>query len=400
MRIKVFDHKDGWILGKVSLLEYIQSLTKENFNYKIQRGIVINQYLDTILDAVDKGNPLPPISLVSKDKAVITGDGVINNFNILDGLQRTYRLWIYYRLAEIAERDGTFDYKEVTKKLKEEETSYSVAVSPRQVRKLFKSESPINVNNLKDKYSEYDLYIYLWQNLDVKEEIRLMLILNAGQKRMQLTHQYELMYMRLFDDYTEENGQIEVRRSKDGKIRDKERQVGQYNVATVIIGMQSLILAKPIRLSSELLYKKATNEDIEGIPEGTVESFFTEKFIHNYLQLLYDLDNKLCKHDAEVREWFAKDTTISGIMAGIGQTRWWGDPTEESVIKNLKESVDKIQNANDFNLGKYQEAYDGVTSRKFNVGMVVRKAIAFYTSNLLTEKKVSWKDAFNFAMKG
>lgn len=400
MNIKVFDHKKGWILGKVSLLEYIQSLTKENFNYKIQRGIVINQYLDTILDAVVKGNPLPPISLVSKDKETLTGDGVINNFNILDGLQRTYRLWIYYKLAEIAEKEGTLDYKEATKKLKEEENSYSVAVSPRQVRKLFKLENPINVKNLKEKYSEYDLYIYLWQNLEVKEEIRLMLILNAGQKRMLLTHQYELMYMRLFDDYTDGNGQIEVRRSKDGKIRDKERQVGQYNVATVIIGMQSLILAKPIRLSSELLYKKATNEDIEGIPEGTVESFFTEEFIHNYLQLLYDLDRKLCKDDPEAREWFAKDTSMSGLMAGIGQSRWWGDPTEESVLKNLKESVNKIHNAKDFDLATYQKAYDGVTSRKFNVGMVVRKAIAFYTNNLLTGNEVSWKDAFDFAMKG
>ena len=32
MNIKVFDHKKGWILGNVSRLEYIQSLTKENFN--------------------------------------------------------------------------------------------------------------------------------------------------------------------------------------------------------------------------------------------------------------------------------------------------------------------------------------------------------------------------------
>lgn len=44
MDIKILDNKPGWILGKVSLLEYIKSLTEENFRYEIQRGIVSNPF--------------------------------------------------------------------------------------------------------------------------------------------------------------------------------------------------------------------------------------------------------------------------------------------------------------------------------------------------------------------
>lgn len=35
MKIKVLDKKSGWILGKVSLLDYIESLSTANFNYEI-----------------------------------------------------------------------------------------------------------------------------------------------------------------------------------------------------------------------------------------------------------------------------------------------------------------------------------------------------------------------------
>lgn len=102
MKLKILDRKDGWILAKVSLLDYIEALSEQNFNYDIQRGIVNNPFLDSILDAVVEKKSLPPISLVTQKKESSTNVVEICSFNILDGLQRTFRLWIYYKLAELA----------------------------------------------------------------------------------------------------------------------------------------------------------------------------------------------------------------------------------------------------------------------------------------------------------
>ena len=159
MDIKILDRKPGWILGRVSLLEYIKSLTEENFQYEIQRGIVSNPFLDTILDAVVENKPLAPMSLVSKgfedgDKCIS-----INQFNVLDGLQRTFRFWIYYQLAKLASEKNSDDYRVVTKEFKTTCNNYSLAVSPRQVRGLFKHDNAINVWNLNDLYSKFELYL-------------------------------------------------------------------------------------------------------------------------------------------------------------------------------------------------------------------------------------------------
>lgn len=102
MKLKILDRKEGWILAKVSLLDYIEALSEQNFNYDIQRGIVNNPFLDSILDAVVEKKSLPPISLVTQKKESSSDVVEICRFNILDGLQRTFRLWIYYKLAELA----------------------------------------------------------------------------------------------------------------------------------------------------------------------------------------------------------------------------------------------------------------------------------------------------------
>lgn len=392
MYVTAFERKESWILGKVSLLDYIESLTEDNFSYEIQRGIVINRYLDTILDAISQCQPLPPISLVTKSKEPLTQQNFLTEFNILDGLQRTFRLWIYYKLAEIANEKATSDYKVVTKILKEKCFSYTIAVSPRQVRKLFDKQNNINVWNLKEKYQKYDLYIYLWSGLTTEQEIRLMLILNAGQKRMLITHQYELMYMRLFNDYKSEDNKIHIVRAREGRIQD--RKVGEYYVSTIIIGIQSLIYAKPIRLSSNLLYKESEEEDKENFDVDSEEQFFSVEFLKDYLDLLYELDRKVSK-DRYSTDWFSKDTSISGIMAGIGMCRWWGYTNKDSVLKNLKDSINKIQGEDVYKLHEYQSAYDNLMSRKINIGTVVRRAIAIYTKSLIEGENLTWQAAFS-----
>lgn len=392
MDIKILDNKPGWILGKVSLLEYIKSLTEENFRYEIQRGIVSNPFLDTILDAVVENKPLAPVSLVSKDFE--DGDKTlsINQFNILDGLQRTFRFWIYYQLAKLAKEKNSNDYRLVTKEFKSICDDYSLAVSPRQVRGLFKHDNAINVWNLNELYSNFDLYLYIWTDLSVDQEIKQMLILNAGQKQMSLNHQFELIYMRLFEENTFDEGKIKILRSKDGKITN--RNIGEYSMSTVIIGVQSLVNMKPMRLSRDMLYKDDFQNDML---LSSMDGVFTIGFVRKFLDMFNILDKKISVNQ-EYSNWFAKDTTISGMMAGIGQHIQALNHDSSYVLANLSQSVESIVGAEAFRLDEYNKVYSELSGAKVNIGKVLRRAVMIYTQNVLDGTAMSWKEAFNQAI--
>lgn len=392
MDIKILDNKPGWILGKVSLLEYIKSLTEENFRYEIQRGIVSNPFLDTILDAVVENKPLAPVSLVSKDFEDGDKTLCINQFNILDGLQRTFRFWIYYQLAKLAKEKNSNDYRLVTQEFKTICDDYSLAVSPRQVRGLFKPDNVINVWNLNELYSNFDLYLYIWTDLSVDQEIKQMLILNAGQKQMSLNHQFELIYMRLFEENTFDEGKIKILRSKDGKITN--RNIGEYSMSTVIIGVQSLVNMKPMRLSRDMLYKDDFQNDML---LSSMDGVFTIGFVRKFLDMFYILDKKISVNQ-EYSNWFAKDTTISGMMAGIGQHIQALNHDSSYVLVNLSQSVESIEGAEAFRLDEYNKAYSELSGAKVNIGKVLRRAVMIYTQNVLDGTAMSWKEAFNQAI--
>lgn len=393
MKIKILDNKPGWYLGKVSLLDYIEALSVDNFKYEIQRGIVANPFLDTILNAVVDSKPLPPISLVTKDFSIEADFINVNQFNILDGLQRTFRLWIYYQLSTLAIVDNNDDYRLVTQDFRKTCDNYSMAVSPRQVRKLFKRESNINIWNLKEKYSCFDLYFYVWTDLTADQEIKQMIILNAGQKQMNPTHQFELMYIRLFEEFNFNDANINIYRSKDGKF--KNRKIGEYYLSSVIIGTLSLINMKPVRLTREMLYKDT--ELSSDISLSSIEDVFTVSFIQRFLNILRELDTKISVNQNS-SDWFAKDTTISGIMAGIGSYINSSKSNPYVMLEGLQSCINRIHNVEDFSLDQYKRAYDELSSVKINIGMVVRKAIMHYTEALLETCKISWGEAFNKAL--
>lgn len=394
MKLKILDRKGGWILGKVSLLNYIESLSEQNFKYDIQRGIVSNHFLDTILNAVVEGKTLTPISLVIHQYNDITDSVEISSFNILDGLQRTFRLWIYYKLSELALKKQNYDYRAITKEFRNACDNYSMAVSPRQVRNLFKRESNINIWNLNEKYKSFDLYLYVWTNLTPDQEIKQMLILNAGQKPMEINHQFELMYLRLFEENDFNDDKIKILRSKDGKI--KQRKTGEYMLSSVIIGALSLLNMRPMRLSRDMIYKDSDMSS--SISLSSIEDVFTANFIREYLHLLMELDTKVSTNQ-ESSDWFAKDTTLAGIMAGIGSHIKPLDKSPSEILLGMKYCIENILGNDAFSLEEYKEVYDDLSAAKINIGTVVRKAVMVYTEALLENKKNSWKTAFNISMK-
>jgi hypothetical protein len=410
MKIKVLDNSKNyqWVLAKVSLWDYLTCLTQDDFDYDIQRGIVINPYLDSILNSIVKNNALPPFSLVALDFEIHEDLAEIKHFNILDGLQRTYRLWLYKKIAELALNLKTKNYQNVTNKLKIQFPDFSKVLSPHQIRQLFEERTSnntndtINVWNLKNIYEEYYIYLYIWQNLTEQEAVKKMLILNAGQKRMPIAHQYELMYLQVFRDSQFNLKDICLYRTKENRaneIKNGNRKVGEYVIPSIIIGLQSFISGIPMRLSGDMLYS-ATSLDKEFITEDSADLFFNSEFIHKFVSVFYQLDKKISINN-RAQKWMSKDATIAGLMGGFGSAVREHCPNDDSFVTQgfaLFEKMINAINGNDpFQLDKYDKEYDRLQSAKINIGMILRKAIAHYTKKLISNKPTSWQESFAVA---
>ena len=148
MKIDILDKKNNennsWFLGKISLWDYLSSVKPENFEFDIQRGIVRNKYLDSILKSINDGEIIPPITITTDKyiniKELSQIDIEDGKFNILDGLQRTYRLWLYKKIAEISEQNkdmfGVYTIKDVISILKDKPYYIPGVISVSQIKIL------------------------------------------------------------------------------------------------------------------------------------------------------------------------------------------------------------------------------------------------------------------------
>ena len=173
MKIEILDKLDNgthkWFLGKTSLWDYLCAVTKESFEFDIQRGVVKNKYLDTILSSIQRKEPIPPLTLTT-DSAKEEGctlsfdDGT---FGILDGLQRTYRLWAYKQIADLSTPttdifgEQTYDISNIISQIKESEILIPGVISVKQIKDLLDIRNDVNVSNIKHIYESFNIYIFM-----------------------------------------------------------------------------------------------------------------------------------------------------------------------------------------------------------------------------------------------
>ena len=375
----------------------------DNYEFEIQRGIVKNRYLDSILDSIYKKEVIPPITITTNEFELTEDNYSLiidkGKFNILDGLQRTYRLWLYKEIAEIATSNmdlfGEYDIKTIVSKLKDNKYYFPGVIPIIQIKELLNTYKDINVSKIPQIYEEFDIYLYIWSNLCEKDIVNKMLILNAGQRKVSINHQYELMFLQVLKDMHIPNN-IKLIREKDskyGSVRIGNREIGEYIFSSTIIGIQSLIEGRPIRLSPDNI--EIGVED-NYISKDKVDRFFNQPFLNIYFNSLIDLDISLNKYGNDYKKWFVKDTTISGIMGAIGAylKDIYIDYSNnyKCVINSL---CQKINESDCFNIQDFYIEYNLLSSTKINIGDKVRDAIFKYSKALIEEKNIRWKDAFN-----
>ena len=193
---------------KANLKDYIASLKPDFYEFEVQRGIVRNSYLDTLRQTISNKEPIPPISLTVSGEPVIDNQILKvkdENSDILDGLQRTFRLWVYNYINNIVKSKNILTFSELVSELKSDDIGTRIIDFYFINAKFLKDFLPIgicaaNIQSFIDGWENYNLIFYIWYGLDDKQVVRKMLELNAGQKPVTSTHQYELLYLHFFNN--------------------------------------------------------------------------------------------------------------------------------------------------------------------------------------------------------
>ncbi len=405
MKIIILDSKKienrNWYLARCNLYDYLQSLKNNFYEFAIQRKIVKNQYLDKLFNTVKIGDPFPVITLTYSEKTIESnGELIFNNIEILDGLQRSFRLWSYLKVSEQYAKVNITNYRDFAKKVKEMNPLFfeTGVISTKVIKKLIDSD---DISKIRDYYSTYDIYLTIWAGLNEKEVIQKMLVLNAGQKSVSKTHQFELLFLHIFDKIKDSFKNVKLFREKDkmaNEIKRGNRKVGQYMFSSIIVSIQSLVEKKPMRVSTEKLIEQEFNSN-DSIKEDIYDNVFNIDFIKFHLHNIIKLDELISK-ESNGKQWFSKDTTLSGIFAAIGSKI--DTENEYNLIKEYEiviETLTKNIIVYGYQLNDFTQEYNFLSSRSVNIGNFIRKVIMQYTYELIEGKKPRWDNIFRITLE-
>lgn len=404
MKVKILETKSighkTWYLCKGNLLEYLQELKDDFYDYAIQRKIVKNQYLDKLYSTIKEGDPISVLTLTYKGEqldVLSSNEAVINlaSVEILDGLQRSFRLWAHWYISK--KYNMSDDYRTFAKELKSENPLFfdSGVISTQMLKRLIETNE---INEIDDVFSDYDIYFTIWTGLTEKDIIQKMLILNAGQKSVSKTHQFELLFLHFYNKIDKEFLRVKLFREKDANASDVKRgnrRVGEFMFSSVIVALQSFVEGKPLRVTLEKLIENEFDENETS--DNSYDIVFNNTFVTFYLFELRKLDNSISAI-SKGKDWFSKDTTLSGVLAGIGKYINTPSITNENQLKDeagaaFDKLIARVLNYG-FKLEKFTEQYNNLSSRSVNIGYFIRKVIMEYTYSLLKDENPEWDKLF------
>ncbi len=403
---KPIEESKTWALCKGNLLEFLKGLKTDFFEFSVQRKIVNNIYLDNIYYSVGKGEPFPPVTLTYSGIIPLESKGQKlrvdeSKVEILDGLQRTYRLWVILFFDELIRECGANDLKSLANEAKKTPEGEVVLqnrfITPKFIKSFFEDkEGKRYIDWLIEKYSAFDVYFNIWTGLDDEAIIRRMLVLNAGQKSVSSTHQFELLFLHFFeDDKLNYNPAVKLIREKDSRFREVQqgkRELGEYLMSSVVIALQSFINGKQLRISPKNMINLDDNKLLN---DQNLANYFNSQTLSEFINNLYNLGEVLSKKTPNYIKWYGKDTVLSGVFGAMGSIMI--DDSGSADVGAIERLILKLAQFEDpFKLNDYYDAYENkLATSKVNVGNAVRKAIFNYTKDLLTLKAPDWYKYFS-----
>lgn len=400
-KIKIFSHTTENSLDKelqcyligMKLNDYLKNLPSDYQDYDIQRGIVRNNYLDNIGKDIIKGNHLPIITLTT-DSPIDKEKDLIEGFKILDGLQRTFRIHqLYLFLQKISDdveiKNEIFDLVKNENKIEfrrkyrtewklSDEFSYTVLEARSIIETFIKYRIELVPDKLLDVFDR-EQWFEVWEDLSIEDEIRKMILLNAGHKPMNNYHQLELLFLNQLSFIKNEFEQIKIIRGKDMSTLAyaKSRKKHQFYFAHIIETILSFLNEDVVTLNSSL---------IQSIQEGDDASIRIQEnpeIISETIDFLLEFDDILdSQFGNEGTKWIAKDTVLTAVVVAISRTK----KTYKEFLNLLNKYPDML-NINGFN--EWRKTLD-ISS--INIGKYTKETVISGVSDFIRNgQQINWK---------
>lgn len=388
--------------------DYIENLPVDFKDYKIQRGIVNNVYLDKIVETLLNKGHIPAITLVANKVDTSRGDSnlEIEGFKILDGLQRTYRLKIVW--------DTIMFYMSIYKYHGEDLKTYTkfqlsrnfskqlreIASSTLVLEKLIQSEK--SIEQIIECFDEVQ-WFEIWEGLSAEEEVDKMLLLNAGHKQVSLRHQLELLYLNLvpyIDHIKGSHHDFVLLRERDvsASSYSKARKQGQFHFSHIITSALAFLVKDTITTNASLISKIQDNSTVE--EQGYFSISY--QFLNGLVEFLLQLDDYLIKfYQSDIGiQWLSRDTVSIGLFGALGkyaEEKYSSTQSNEKVFERLLGILNSAR-IDFLKIQEYNNLRSNLDLSRVNVGNVTKKAVYWGIYNLLeNEKPIDWIECFRGA---
>ncbi|WP_447786425.1 hypothetical protein [Pseudomonas germanica] len=396
MRFQILDVKQEGnshcFLVKASLQEYLAALPSDYSSYGLQRSIVSNVYLDRMIDTVLNKSHIPSITLVATSHTSEVGGVLEGDFKILDGLQRTHRLKVISDTKDLflsrVVQDLALNDFQLRRKYRDELASLgssgNILLS---IKNFYDREGGIQLESC---FSGVSQWFEIWVGLTPSEEVRKMLMLNAGHKPVSIKHQLELLFINILPAMSEaKSGRIKIFRDKDvpSASFSKQRSLGEYQFSQLISALVSFVEKKPVATNAEFVESVQNDEGRLGI---YIEKF-TFEFLEAFVKAIYAID-AACHEDfgSVGNRWVAREVSLAAVFAAIGVH--CNDVQDiEKVVRGL------VGNFNKCKLDIYEEARNSVDLAKVNIGRINKGAIFSGFNNFIDSgfsAEINWPDTF------
>ncbi|CAI1951342.1 hypothetical protein [Serratia fonticola] len=406
VKAKILDERDDkdskCFLSRMSLESYVNALPSSYQDYDVQREIVSNVYLDHLVETVLNRYHIPPIVLVIEGENYKKKNDVleIGSFKILDGLQRTFRLQVIRKTIEFCcERlDPQEDYlswpkfkfsRTFSSELHKFDSNTDVL---RAVVEVFQRDGK---ENLLKTFTENNQWFEIWTGLTPQEEVRKMLMLNAGHKPVTTRHQLELLFLNLLPILREGVGNdFTLVREKEVSATQfsKGRTIGTFHFAHVITALLSFNAGKPVAPSTNLIQSlQSADSDLDSYLK-----LADPEVLKAVVVFLVRLDRILTKQYGENGcLWMGREVSLAGLFGALGA---FADETGRDRINVMNYFYEICQQHPDIlNLQQFEEARNNLDLSKVNIGNVNRAAVFSAVKDMLgnTSSSISnWKVYF------
>lgn len=297
-------------LYEIKIDNYLQIIDDfDEKDFSMQRTFLgFNSYKRLILDMI-LGADIPSIALVAKNKEFDgTNLSFDNKFLILDGLQRTSCIKI---AKDILENPSN---KEFDKFFNE-----------------FSNEIERDKLPTLEEFLNYNLSVFIWENLELKDMLYKMVVLNTGQRKMSNEHQLDILASEIKENLqSNEFELITEKEKKEKNLSSKDiSEKGNLMLNTLSEAVVSYIKDSPVKNKSdavEFLFERLTEYQVLLNKNLMIDLSFVLKIHKNFY----------IDEDGTKKYLFSLyEPLLVGFLSAVGKAR--------KVISNEEEIISKLE---------------------------------------------------------